>query len=110
LRQIAVDQKLGTQWWVRLDVVWKPDAQIEVNLDRKPPGPNDFVVEADGFRCVMSEEQKVYLKGSRVELFWTNEGAGFNVSFPNRDTNDKVAAAEWIKGENAKRKSAEKPK
>jgi hypothetical protein len=105
LRQIAVDQKLGPDWWVRMEVVWKPDAQIEVNLERKPPGPGDFSVEADGLRCVIRSDQKVYLKGARVELAWAKDGAGFDVSFPNRDANDRQAAAAWLKGENDRRKS-----
>jgi hypothetical protein len=109
-RQVAVDQKFGPEWWLRVEVVWKPDAQIEVNLERKPPGAGDFVVEANGLRCVMAREQKVYLKGARVDLLWAKESAVIDVSFPNRDGRDRLAAAEWLKSENAKRKIAAKTK
>jgi Fe-S cluster assembly iron-binding protein IscA len=103
LRQIATDQQLGPEWWVRLEVVWKPDAQIEVNLDRKPPRASDLVVEANGLQCVMAVDQRDYLKGARIDLFTTNEGIGFDVTFPHRDSRDRQLAAEWLRRETAKR-------
>ena len=48
LRQIAAEQKLAEPWYVRLSVAWRAEPQIEVHLDRTPPGPDDFVTEANG--------------------------------------------------------------
>src|SRR6476659_915140 len=66
LVRVARDQKFGNEWWVRLEVVWRKEAQIDVTVERQPPGPKDFFVEADGLHVVMPEEQKVYLKGARI--------------------------------------------
>jgi Fe-S cluster assembly iron-binding protein IscA len=105
LRLIADKQNLGEDWSMRLEVVWKPDAQIEVTIDRKPPSDRDHVINTDGLRVVMAEDQKVYLKGSRVDLFWAKGGAGFNVTFPHRDERDRELASKWLKEQNEKRKN-----
>lgn len=107
LRLIADKQNLGDNWSVRLEVVWKPEAQIEVNIDRKPPSDRDHVVNVDGLRVVMAEDQKVYLKGARVDLFWVKDGAGFDVTFPHRDERDRELASKWLKERDEKRKSKE---
>src|SRR5262245_64750569 len=50
LRLIADRQELGNDWSVRLEVVWKPESQIEVTIDRKPPSEKDHVINVDGLR------------------------------------------------------------
>ena len=97
LGQVAKDQKFGTEWWVRLAVVWKPDAQIVVTVERDRPGPNDVVHEADGVRVVMPGDQVVYLKGARIDLVEEENGWAFDVTFPHREAGDREAANEWLK-------------
>ena len=58
-----MDQKFGNQWWVRLEVVWRKEAQIDVTVEKNPPGPNDFFAEADGLHVVTPEEQIEYASG-----------------------------------------------
>jgi Fe-S cluster assembly iron-binding protein IscA len=96
LAGIATEKKLGDEWCVKLEVVWKPDAQIEVNLERKA-GAKDFVVEADGLRFAMAADQKVYLKGAYISVSEVKGGVAFDVTFPNRDARDRQLAAEWLK-------------
>ena len=96
LGQVAKDQKFGADWWVRLAVVWKPDAQIVVTVERDRPGPNDVVHEADGVRVVMPGDQVVYLKGARIDLVEEQKGWAFDVTFPHRDARDREAASEWL--------------
>jgi len=103
LRRIAQSQKLGYDWYVRLQVVWKPTAKIEVQIDKKQPGRGDFTIEADGLKCVMAAEQKPYLKGAYVEVVQTNDTVYFDVTFPNQDDRDRATASEWLKTEEAKR-------
>ena len=107
LLKIADDQRLGNQWWVRLDVVWKPDPQIEVNIEKTPPGPHDFVVESRGLLVVVSDNQKAFLKGAQVTLVGDGGLAAFDVTFPNRDESDRKLAAEWLQKEKAKRAKSE---
>jgi Fe-S cluster assembly iron-binding protein IscA len=105
LREIAAEQKLADPWYVRLSVTWQTEPQIEVHLDRTPPGPDDFVTEAaDGLQCVMARDLLPYLRGSRVELVEVKEGAGFDVTFPNQDAREREAASKWLREEAAKRK------
>jgi Fe-S cluster assembly iron-binding protein IscA len=105
LRQIAAEQKLAEPWYVRLSVVWPAEPQIEVHLDRTPPGADDFVTEANtGLRCVIAREFLTYLRGCRVELVEVANGAGFDVTFPNRDARDREAADKWLREETLKRK------
>jgi len=105
LRQIAVQQKVAEPWWVRLSVTWHPDPFIEVHLDRKPPGPDDFETEASGLKVVMARDLLTYLRGSRVEFVETPEGAGFDVTFPNQDAGEQEAAGRWLREETAKHKA-----
>jgi Fe-S cluster assembly iron-binding protein IscA len=104
LRQIAVDQKVAEPWWVRLSVTWHPDPFIEVHLDRKPPGPDDYETAASGLKVVMARNLLTYLRGSRIEFVETPEGAGFDVTFPNQDVDEREAAGKWLKEETAKHK------
>src|SRR3954468_7210458 len=60
LTQVAADQKFGPDWWVRLSVVWRPAARIEVTVEKDPPGPADEVHEADGVRVVTARDQAAY--------------------------------------------------
>jgi Fe-S cluster assembly iron-binding protein IscA len=110
LRQIAVDQKVAEPWWVRLSVTWHPDPFIEVHLDRKPPGPDDFETAASGLKVVLARNLLTYLRGSRVEFVETPERAGFDVTFPNQDVDEREAAGKWLKEETAKHKGAGNPK
>jgi Fe-S cluster assembly iron-binding protein IscA len=93
-------------WWVRLSVSWRPDPFIEVHLDRKPPGPDDYAVEADGLNVVMARELLTYLRGSRVEFVETPDGAGFDVTFPNQDPAEREAAGKWLRDQTARHKAA----
>jgi Fe-S cluster assembly iron-binding protein IscA len=104
LRQIAVDQKVAEPWWVRLSVTWHPDPFIEVHLDRKPPGPDDYETAASGLKVVLARNLLTYLRGSRVEFVETQEGAGFDVTFPNQDVDEREAAGKWLREETAKHK------
>jgi Fe-S cluster assembly iron-binding protein IscA len=104
LAKLAEAQGFGPGWCVRLEVVWSPEAEIHVDLDRKPPGPDDFSVESEGLTVVMSNVQKEYLKGARVTYFEVQQGAGFDVTFPNRTDRDRELANEWLKAETSKRK------
>ena len=97
LAHIAADQKLGPEWWVRLEVAWKPDIQIEVNIEKKRPGPNDFVVDADDLHIVMADEQKVYLRSALISMHEVKDGIVFEVTFPNRDAADRQRATHWLK-------------
>jgi Fe-S cluster assembly iron-binding protein IscA len=107
LRQLAADQKLAEPWYVRVALVWRGEPQIEVQLDRTPPGPDDVVTEAgNGLRCVIAREHLTYLRGCRVELVETRQGAGFDVTFPNRDAQDREAAKKWLREEEARRKGS----
>ena len=108
LRQIAAEQKVADPWWVRLSVSWRPDPFIEVHLDRKPPGPDDFAVEAGGLNVVMARELLTYLRGSRVEFVETPEGGGFDVTFPNQDAAEREAAGKWLRDQTAKHKAPPK--
>jgi Fe-S cluster assembly iron-binding protein IscA len=108
LLRVAADQKLGPDWCVRLEVVFKPDARIEVNLDRQPAGKNDYQVEVDGLRVVMVDNQKTYLKGARIGLIESPNAFAFDVTFPNRDDRDRELASRWLHTESEKRKGKEK--
>jgi Fe-S cluster assembly iron-binding protein IscA len=106
LAKLAEAQGFGNDWSVRLEVVWEDIALVKVYLDKKAPGKDDHVVEAQNLRVVMSNEQKVYLKGAKVRFFEVREGAGFDVTFPNRTEQDSEMANEWLKKENKKRANA----
>jgi Fe-S cluster assembly iron-binding protein IscA len=108
LRQIAVDQKVAEPWWVRLSVTWHPDPFIEVHLDRKPLGPDDYETAASGLKVVLARSLLTYLRGSRVEFVETPEGAGFDVTFPNQDVDEQEAAGKWLREETAKHKGGQK--
>jgi Fe-S cluster assembly iron-binding protein IscA len=110
LRQIAVDQKVAEPWWVRLSVTWHPDPYIEVHLDRKPPGPDDYETKASGLKVVMARDLLTYLRGSRVEFVETPEGAWFDVTLPNQDASEREAAGKWLKEQTAKHKGEPKKK
>jgi Fe-S cluster assembly iron-binding protein IscA len=96
LVRVAAEQKLGANWCVRLDVVWKPDPRIEVTIERHPPGPADVVHEANGLKVVMAADQTPYLKGSRIDLIQEADRLGFDVSFPYRTDRDRKAANRWL--------------
>ena len=104
LTHIAADQKLGPEWWVRLEVAWKPEIQIEVNIEKKRPSPNDFVVDAGDLHIVMADVQKVYLRGASISMHEVKDGIVFEVTFPNRDAADRQRAAQWLKRESEKRR------
>jgi Fe-S cluster assembly iron-binding protein IscA len=109
LRQIAAEQKLPDPWWVRLGVRWDPDPIIELHIDRKPPGSDDFTTEAGGLNVVLARDLLTYLRGSRVEFVEEKEDAvGFDVTFPNQDADERAAASKWLREEKAKRKAPAK--
>jgi Fe-S cluster assembly iron-binding protein IscA len=103
LGKVAADQKFGADWWVRLNVVWKPDAQIVVTVEKDPPGPADEVHEANGVRVVMPGDQAVYLKGARIDLVEDEGGWAFDVTFPHRDARDREAANKWLRERSPKK-------
>lgn len=105
LAQVARDQKFGPEWWVRLEVVWRKEAQINVTVEKHPPGPNDFFIEADGLHVVMPEDQRVYLRGARVSLLQGKSGWAFDVTFPYRTERERLMASEWLLRETEKRKA-----
>jgi hypothetical protein len=105
LVKVATDQKFAKQWWVRLEVVWRKDAQIDVTVEKNPPGRKDFCVEADGLHVVMPEDQKVYLKGARISLLRGKNGWAFDVTFPYRTDRDHQLATEWLLRETERRKA-----
>lgn len=102
LTKVAADQKFGPDWWVRLNVVWKPDAQILVTVEKDPPGPADEVHEADEVRVVMPGDQVVYLKGALIDLVQAEGGWAFDVTFPHRTDRDREAANEWLRTRGSK--------
>jgi Fe-S cluster assembly iron-binding protein IscA len=104
LRLLAASQGLGQKWWVRLSLVWRDPPDIEVHIDREPPGPNDFEFDGGGIRCVMANELKVYLKGAQVDWFEVQEGGGFDVTFDNQDDRDREASGAWYRAELARRR------
>lgn len=104
LAQVARDQKFGPEWWVRLEVVWRKEAQIEVTVEKQPPGPSDFFIEADGLHVVMPDDQRVYLRGARVSLLKAKSGWAFDVTFPYRTERERQAASEWLLRETENRK------
>jgi hypothetical protein len=113
LAQVAGDQKFGSEWWVRLEVVWRKEAQIDVTVEKQPPGPNDFFVKADGLHVVMPEEQKAYLLGARISLLKSKKGWAFDVTFPYRSEREQQLASEWLDRETMKRntrQTEQKPK
>jgi Fe-S cluster assembly iron-binding protein IscA len=103
LTKVAADQKFGPDWWVRLNVAWKPDARIEVTVEKDPPGLADVVHEADGVRVVVANDQAVYLKGALIDLVEEEKGWAFDVTFPHRTARDREAANEWLKTESARK-------
>jgi Fe-S cluster assembly iron-binding protein IscA len=103
LTKVAADQKFGPDWSVRLTVVWKPDAQIEVTVEKDPSGPADEVHEADGVRVVMARDQAAYLKGALIDLVEVPNGWAFDVTFPHRDAGDREAASQWLRERSAKK-------
>ena len=105
LRQIAAEQKVADPWWVRLSVTWHPDPFIEVHLDRKPPGPDDYETEASGLKVVMARELLTYLRGSRVDFVETPDQTGFDVTFPNQDADEREAAGKWLREETARHRA-----
>jgi Fe-S cluster assembly iron-binding protein IscA len=96
LVRVAAEQNLGPDWWVRLNVVWKPDPRIEVTMEKKPPGPADVVHEANGLRVVMAADQTAYLKGSLIDLVQEADRVGFDVTFPYRTDRDRELANHWL--------------
>jgi Fe-S cluster assembly iron-binding protein IscA len=96
LTKVAVDQKLGPDWWVRLNVVWKPDARIEITVEKDRPDPADAVHVADGVRVVVANDQAVYLKGALIDLVEEKNGWEFDVTFPHRTARDREAANQWL--------------
>jgi Fe-S cluster assembly iron-binding protein IscA len=103
LAQVARDQKFGPDWWVRLRVVWKPDAKIEVTVEKDAPGPADEVHDADGVRVVVDRDQAVYLKGVLIDLVGIENGWAFDVTFPHRDDRDREAANQWLRDRSVKK-------
>jgi Fe-S cluster assembly iron-binding protein IscA len=106
LRQIAVDQKLADPWWVRLSVTWRPEPFIEVHLDRKPPGPDDYTTAANGLKVVLARELMTYLRGSRVDFVEAKEEGTFDVTFPNQDADEREAASKWLREQTTRHKAA----
>jgi Fe-S cluster assembly iron-binding protein IscA len=105
LRTVAADSKLADPWWVRLSVSWHSDPFIHVDLDRKPPGPDDYTTEANGLKVVFARELLTYLRGCRVEAVRREQGIAFDVTFPNQDARESEAAARWLREETARHKS-----
>jgi Fe-S cluster assembly iron-binding protein IscA len=105
LRQIAAEQKIEEPWFVRLSIVWKAEPEIEVTLDHTVPKPDDFTCSAGGLQVVLARELLPYLRGSRIEMVNVQGGSGFDVTFPNRDAQDREAAGKWLREQQALRKS-----
>lgn len=104
LPKIAKETKLGNEWWLRLDLVWKAEPQIEIHLTKKPPGPDDIIVDSKGVRCIFARELKTYLTGVRILWEENPNGAGFDISFDDQTTAEHEASQRWLRAEIAKRK------
>jgi Fe-S cluster assembly iron-binding protein IscA len=101
--KIATDTKLGKDWWLRLDLVWRAEPEIEINLTRTPPGPDDIVTDSKGVRCVMARELRTYLTGVRVVWEENDKRGRFDVSFDDQSTAEHAASQRWLREETAKR-------
>jgi len=104
LRQIAVDQKLGDNWWLRLDLVWLPDAQIEIHMVRTPPTETDVVYDVDGIRCVVPDELTTYLKHTRIVWIEDEPKGRFDLSFENQSSAEREAGRQWLREQEERRK------
>jgi Fe-S cluster assembly iron-binding protein IscA len=110
LNQIASEQKL-TDWWLRFDLVWRPDPQLEVHMVRTPPGENDVVYDADGVRCIVPKELTDYLRHVRVDWLNQEPKGRFNFSFDNQTPAEREAGRKWLKEQEEQRKKVDaKPK
>jgi Fe-S cluster assembly iron-binding protein IscA len=107
LVRVAAEQKFGADWWVRLRVVWTPGPEIEVTVERAPPGPADEVHESNGLKVALPRDQAVYLKGARVDLLKANRGAAFDVTFPYRTDSDRERANHWLLTESFRKGKAD---
>jgi|GEM_PF-6785981 len=110
LKQIASEQKLGDDWWLRFDLVWRPDAQVEITMVRERPGETDFVYDADDIRCAMPKELTTYLKNVRVEWIEDKPKGRFDVSFANQTSAEREAGRRWLRDQEERRKAAPKGK
>jgi Fe-S cluster assembly iron-binding protein IscA len=108
LKQIASEQKLGDDWWLRFDLVWRPDAQVEITMVRERPGESDFVYDADGIRCAMPKELTSYLKNVRVDWIEDKPKGRFDVSFANQTSAEREAGRRWLREQEERRKAATK--
>jgi Fe-S cluster assembly iron-binding protein IscA len=106
LKQIASEQKLGEDWWLRFDLVWRPDAQVEITMVRERPGETDLVYDADGIRCTMPKELTTYLKNVRVEWIEDKPKGRFDVSFANQTSAEREAGRRWLREQEERRKAA----
>ena len=106
LQQIATEQKLGDDWWLQFDLVWRPDAQVEITMVRERPGETDFVYDADGIRCAMPKELTTYLKNVRVEWIEDKPKGRFDVSFANQTSAEREAGRRWLREREERRKAA----
>ena len=97
MKQIASEQKLGEEWWLRLDLVWQPDAQIVIQMVRERPGDADVVHDADGIRCAMPRELTTYLKGVQIEWIEEKPKGRFNVSFDHQSSAEREAGRRWLR-------------
>jgi Fe-S cluster assembly iron-binding protein IscA len=100
--KIATETKLGNDWWLRLDLVWRSEPEIEINLTTSPPGPNDTVTDSLGVRCVLARELKTYLTGVRIVWDENNKRGRFDVSFDDQTTAEHQASQRWLREETAK--------
>jgi Fe-S cluster assembly iron-binding protein IscA len=108
LQQIATEQKLGDDWWLRFDLAWRPDAQIEIVMVRERPAETDLVYDADGIRCVIPKELTAYLKNVRVEWIEEKPKGRFDVSFANQSSAEREAGRRWLREQEEQRKAAAK--
>src|SRR5262245_15860993 len=106
LQQIVSDQKLGDNWWLRFDLMWRPNSQIEIHIVRTPPTESDFVYDADGIRCAMPKELTTYLKNIRVEWIDEQPKGRFSVSFDNETPAEFEAGRQWLQEQAQRRREA----
>jgi hypothetical protein len=97
------DTKLGKDWWLRLDLVCRPEPEIEINLTRTPPGPTDILTNARGVRCVFARELSTYLTGVRIIWDENDKRGRFDVSFDDQTTAEHEASQRWLREQTAKR-------
>ena len=73
---------------------------------RTPPGDNDIVYDADGVRCVVSQELTTYLQHVRVEWRSDEPKGRFDLSFENQTPAEREAGRQWLREQEERRKKA----